>query len=138
MASKKIATRAGTAGTAGTTTGAGPGAFVAPLTDPADADGVALEVPDEPLDLKVALRHTLLDGRPQGEVPAEFDIAAWLWDRWGADLQPAGLDRDQFAEVLDANRRELWLWMIGDRQWAQFASGLVGRISRRLPAPTTS
>jgi hypothetical protein len=135
MTSKKIATRTGTTGT---TTGTGPGDFVAPLTDPADPAGVALEVPDEPLDLKVALRHTLLDGRPPGELPAEFDVAAWLWDRWGADLQPAGFDRDQFAEVLDANRRELWLWMIGDRQWAQFASGLLGRISRRLPAPTTS
>jgi hypothetical protein len=144
MAPKKVTTRTSTssgtttATTTGTTTGTGPGEFVDPLTDPADADGVALEVPDEPLDLKVALRHALLDGRPQGELPAELDVAAWLWDQWGAELEPVGFDRDQFAQALDANRRELWLWLIGDRQWTQFASGLVGRISRRLPAPVTS
>ena len=138
MASKKAATGTATGNKTGTATGTGSGEFVDPLTDPADADGVALEVPDEPLDLKVALRDALLDGRPQGELSAELDIAAWLWDRWGADLEPVGFERDQFAQVLDANQRELWLWLIGDRQWAQFASGLVGRISRRLPVPVTS
>jgi len=31
--------------------------------------------------------------------------------------------------------RELWLWLVGERTWAQCASGLEGRFLRRLRAP---
>ncbi len=104
------------------------------LGDRADAGvAAALGIPDEPSDLKAALRHALLDGRPPGELPADLDIAAWLWGAWGPVLDPRGFGRDQFTDALGANQRELWLWLMGDRQWGQFASGLVGRISRRLP-----
>jgi hypothetical protein len=33
--------------------------------------------------------------------------------------------------VLDY-RRELWLWLAGERTWAHACSGLVGRVGRRL------
>ena len=29
-------------------------------------------------------------------------------------------------------QRELWLWLVGERTWAQCLSGLEGRFSRRL------
>jgi hypothetical protein len=29
-------------------------------------------------------------------------------------------------------RREIWLWLAGERTWAQCCSGLVGRINRQL------
>jgi hypothetical protein len=29
-------------------------------------------------------------------------------------------------------QREIWLWLAGERTWAQCCSGLIGRINRRL------
>ncbi len=45
------------------------------------------------------------------------------------------MSREDFVEVVIANKRELWLWLMGERQWIQFLSGLAGRVVRRLPAP---
>ncbi len=115
------------------TEAAGSGGDTAPLGDRPDVDGFALAIPDEPSELKVALRRALLDGRPPAGLPVDLDVAAWLWGTWGPVLGPLGFGRDQFTDALGANQRELWLWLMGDRQWGQFASGLVGRISRRLP-----
>jgi hypothetical protein len=28
----------------------------------------------------------------------------------------------------------LWLWLMGERQWLPFLTGLAGRVVRRLPA----
>jgi len=44
------------------------------------------------------------------------------------------MDRDRFQEIIIGYRRELWLWVMGERTWAQCASGLLGRVQRRLPA----
>jgi hypothetical protein len=44
------------------------------------------------------------------------------------------MDQERFDVELLADRRELWLWLMGDRQWSQFVEGLTGRILRRLPA----
>jgi hypothetical protein len=32
----------------------------------------------------------------------------------------------------------LWLWLLGDRRWEQYASGLAGRVIRRMPTIATS
>jgi hypothetical protein len=42
-------------------------------------------------------------------------------------MSEEGLER----VVLDY-RREIWLWLAGERTWAQCCSGLIGRINRRL------
>jgi hypothetical protein len=39
--------------------------------------------------------------------------------------------------VVIANKRELWLWLMGERQWIQYLGGLAGRVTRRLPAAST-
>jgi hypothetical protein len=90
-------------------------------------------VPDEPVDLKTALRASVLAGRAWGDQPPELDLVAWLWGVWGPDLDPAGIGRDRFGEVLSSAEREARLWLMGDRQWVQLVGGLAGRISRRLP-----
>jgi hypothetical protein len=46
------------------------------------------------------------------------------------------LSREDFFDHVIAFRRELWLWLIGDRQWLQYVTGLAGRVVRRLPAAT--
>ncbi len=32
-------------------------------------------------------------------------------------------------------QRELWLWVVGERTWAQCVSGLSGRLERRSTVP---
>jgi succinate dehydrogenase flavin-adding protein (antitoxin of CptAB toxin-antitoxin module) len=45
------------------------------------------------------------------------------------------MSRERFVEVVTANDRELWLWLMGERQWTQFLTALAGRVVRRLPSP---
>ena len=60
-------------------------------------------------------------------------VGEWLWGRWRV-LERSGVDRAAFAEVLGGYRRELWLWLAGERTWAQCCSGLLGRLARRFPS----
>ena len=100
--------------------------------------GPRLEFPEEPVDLKAGLRDALLEG---GDWRAGFSddicIGLWLWGRWRPALEPNGLSREDFVDVVIANKRELWLWLMGERQWIQYLSGLAGRVIRRLPAAST-
>ena len=96
--------------------------------------GTQLEFPDEPVDLRVGLRDALLEGQEwPGGVEDDLCIGRWLWARWGSALEPEGMDRKGFDVELLADRRELWLWLMGERQWSQFVESLMGRILRRLP-----
>jgi hypothetical protein len=45
------------------------------------------------------------------------------------------MDQTQFLSVVRAYRREVWLWLIGERSWGQCCSGLIGRVGRRLARP---
>ncbi len=40
----------------------------------------------------------------------------------------------EIAAACAGYRRELWLWLAGERTWQQCAGGLAGRISRRQAA----
>ncbi len=101
--------------------------------------GPRLELPEEPVDIKTALRDALLDGHKwQDGFSDDICIGLWLWGQWRPALEPGGLSREDFVDVVIANRRELWLWLIGDRQWLQFITGLAGRIVRRLPVASGS
>ena len=101
--------------------------------------GPVLGFPPEPEDLRDGLRDALLAGGgwPDGSAD-DLDIAGWLWNRWQAALEPAGCTRDGFVAVVAATRREQWLWLLGDRRWEQYVTGLAGRVVRRLPAPAGS
>lgn len=99
--------------------------------------GPRLELPEEPVDLKTGLRGALLDGQDWREgVADDTCVAIWLWRLWQPALEPYGMSREDFVDQVVAYRRELWLWLIGDRQWLQFVTGLAGRVVRRLPSPT--
>ena len=96
--------------------------------------GPRLELPDEPEDLKIGLRDALLDGQDWRDgFSDDICIGLWLWGRWQSGPRAGRVSREEFVDVVIANRRELWLWLIGDRQWLQFLTGLAGRIVRRLP-----
>jgi hypothetical protein len=90
-----------------------------------------LHVPDEPTVRAEAWLAAVLDGDDLVTVlRAEDGLAAWLWSRWSA-LGPAGVTRDEFGQIVEGYRREIWLWLAGERIWTQCCSGLVGRIGRR-------
>ena len=96
----------------------------------------ALHVPDEPIVNKLAWRDRVLGGQDLGEVvTGPGGPGEWLWGRWRV-LATAGMGRAELEAVVDGYRRELWLWMAGERTWQQCCSGLIGRITRRLVAPS--
>jgi hypothetical protein len=98
------------------------------------AGGARLALPEEPVELKVGLRDALLDGLDWREgLSDDICIGVWLWGEWQPTLEPAGFSRDEFVDIMTDYRRELWLWLVGDRVWAQFISGLAGRVARRAP-----
>jgi len=96
------------------------------------AERLRLHVPSEPIAQKSAWHEGVLDGRELAEViDGECGIAGWFWDRWRV-LATLGLDRDSFGTIVSAYRRELWLWLAGERTWEQCCSGLIGRLERRI------
>jgi len=96
-----------------------------------------LPLPAEPVELR---RHTrALIERDPAQGLAVVEESAWiagpLWGIWGPALRAAGVDRARFDQIVTGYRRELWLWVMGERTWAHCAGGLLGRVQRRLPAP---
>jgi hypothetical protein len=93
-----------------------------------------LPLPDEPQALK-ALTRTLLEQAPDEGLPLVLAgdwMADPLWERWGETLERGGIDRAQFGEIVAGYANELRLWVVGERPWEQAASGLIGRVARRL------
>jgi len=91
-----------------------------------------LHVPDEPAAQAEGWLAAVLDGRDLVDVLADDDgVVPWLWTRWRF-LASTGLSEDAFRLVVLGYRREVWLWLAGERTWAQCCSGLIGRISRRI------
>ncbi len=96
-----------------------------------------LELPEEPVDIRVGLRDALLEGRTGGTVSATRSASGYgcgIW--WRPALEPGGMGREEFVDAIIADGRELWLWLMGERQWFPFITGLAGRIVRRLPSST--
>jgi hypothetical protein len=94
-----------------------------------------LHVPDEPLVLAEAWREAVVvAGRDlEAVLRADDGLAAWLWSRWSS-LAIVGVGEQDLANVVTDYRREVWLWLAGERTWVQCCSGLIGRINRRLTA----
>jgi hypothetical protein len=100
-----------------------------PITD------LRLEVPPEPTEMRDWMRSTILSGGdPRKDFTNDVCFGVWIWERWRAALEPAGFDREAFVDVIESYGREIWLWIIGERLWAQCIEGLAGRVARRLPA----
>jgi len=91
-----------------------------------------LHVPSEP-DRSIWWSRVMQNATLDEVIEKEDGIAPWLWERWRV-LERAGLDRARFVGIVAGYRREIWLWLMGERTWAQCCSGLIGRIDRRLAA----
>jgi hypothetical protein len=91
----------------------------------------SLHVPDEPSAARDRWAAQVLDGHDLVEViEAPGGLGDWLWDRWRV-LLAVGVDRASLGRLLSGYRREVWLWMAGERTWDQCCAGLIGRIGRR-------
>jgi len=98
------------------------------------AQGLRLERPEEPGEMRDALRDALLAGTDWRDgFTDDICIGLWWWERWRPALEPAGMDREAFIDVIVSYGRELWLWLMGERTWEQCVSGLAGRVARRRP-----
>ena len=97
------------------------------------AETLDLHVPDEPVGRAEEWRAALRVDRDVDDVLSGVDgVTAWLWARWRAPLTTAALGEDALGRIVSDYRRELRLWLEGDRTWAQCCSGLIGRITRRI------
>lgn len=93
-----------------------------------------LHLPDEPTVKRAEWYERVLGGEDLAQVlSGDGGVAPWLFSRWRA-LETSGVSRDAFMAQALAYRRELWLWLHGDRTWEQCCSGLIGRIERRTAA----
>jgi hypothetical protein len=61
-------------------------------------------------------------------------VASVCWGAWRAELGPAGASFNDVRRATSDYRREVWLWVAGERTWSQMTEGLAGRIDRRLRA----
>jgi hypothetical protein len=101
------------------------------------AAALTLHLPDEPTaNAEVWLRAVLDGAEVRAVLTADDGLSAWLWQRW-TPLAAAGMSKERFDEIVFENRRELWLWLAGERIWVQACSGLMGRVSRRLEPTAT-
>ena len=91
-----------------------------------------LHEPAEPTVRAEEWLAAVADGRPIDDVlTGDEGVAAWLWTRWRT-LAAVGLHEGDLTNIVVGYRRELWLWLAGERTWTQCCSGLIGRINRRL------
>ncbi len=89
-------------------------------------------MPDEPTARAGAWLTEIADGRELTTVlRADDGFVEWLWARWSA-LRQAGVTHEEFDEIVLGYRREIWLWLAGERIWTQCCAGLIGRLGRRI------
>jgi hypothetical protein len=89
-------------------------------------------MPDEPTARAGTWLAEIADGHDLTTVlRGNEGFVEWLWSRWSA-LRQAGVTRDEFDGIVLGYRREIWLWLAGERIWSQCCAGLIGRLSRRI------
>ena len=95
-----------------------------------------LELPEEPVDIKVGLRDALLEGKNWRDgFSDEICIGLWLWGWWRPALEPGGMGREEFVDAVIADRRELWLWLMGDASGSRSSPAWPGGSSAACRSP---
>lgn len=95
------------------------------------------EVPEEPAHLRGRTRALIEDSPAAGERAVRDGgfLAEVLWETWGDDLSVAGMGYEEFLGIVRGYAGEVRLWVVGERTWEHCASGLAGRVVRRMPRP---
>jgi hypothetical protein len=97
-----------------------------------------LGVLDEPLDVLSELRAAVADQPAAVRARAPELLASHAVSVWGAQLEPLGIPVTVVTRAFEASRREIWLWVSGDRRWGQLASYLANRVLRQASFPRTN
>lgn len=107
------------------------------------------EPPTEPGQLRLSLRADA-ERDPEGlrvrlSDPASQagadSVPVWLWQAWGTELGAGGADLSALGAAAAALGREVWLWVMGEREWDELAGLLYGRavrLARQRPGATST
>jgi hypothetical protein len=101
---------------------------------------VAPDPPAEPVELRRRWRAAA-EADPAGARQEMADgqwLADELWGSWRHQLEVVAADRAALAGAAAGLARELWLWVMGERQWPEVAALLYGRVARHLPGVTST
>jgi hypothetical protein len=82
----------------------------------------------EPAVLAASLRETARHAPAQARDSAVRVLAAHAVSAWQGERGPA---RETVEAAFASARREIWLWVKGNRAWEQLAASLAGRVERR-------
>lgn len=101
-----------------------------PLTQPPQPPQVPRLPPlAEPTELLASLREVARRVPAQARDSAPRILAAHAAGTWRVATGP---DLETVQAAFAAARREIWLWVQGNRTWEQLGVSLTGRVERRL------
>jgi hypothetical protein len=105
------------------------------LTAPRPRGGVvapdALKILEEPVGLLTELRAVALREPAAARSAAPIELSAYARSVWADQLEGLGVAPAVVTHVFATFRREIWLWLEGDRRWDQLAGHLAARVARR-------
>jgi hypothetical protein len=104
---------------------------VAPARRPAVRAVGTLAVLDEPLRLLAELRSAAKDQPAATRAMAPGLLAQHATADWHVQLEAFGIAPQVVTHAFETCRREIWLWVDGDRRWEQLATHLALRVVRR-------
>ena len=98
----------------------------------ADRSRIRLVPPNEPAPLLASLRRLARERPETARQGAPGRLAAALGEAWHVSLGRGGATVAELGRALGGAEREIWLWVMGNRTWAQLAEHLAGRAGRHL------
>jgi hypothetical protein len=87
--------------------------------------------PIEPVELLHRMRHLAAGEPARARAVLPSAVASVVYGELSAADEVSPAARRQIEVVCENYARELWLWLAGERTWAQCSAGLYGRIARR-------
>ena len=91
-------------------------------------------VPPEPAGLRASLQALALD-HPAAAVGAAADrVAGALAEAAAGEVVCLCIGPAALRSAARSYKREIWLWVMGERRWEQTAESIVGRAARRATA----
>ncbi|MGO8874502.1 MAG: hypothetical protein ACLQNG_01875 [Acidimicrobiales bacterium] len=95
-----------------------------------------LTVIEEPLEVKSELRRILTTEPAAARSAAPRMLASHALESWAEELEARAVSPAVVTHAFETSRREIWLWLAGDRRWEQLAGHLGARVLRRAATPT--
>ncbi len=86
---------------------------------------------EEPLEVLAVLRALAADRPAVARARAPRALASYAFEQWREALGPLGIDGGLLLQAFERGKREIWLWVTGDRRWSQLAPSLAARVARR-------